>query len=331
MVVNPEAPTNPISRRLKAKLIFNPNAGRPDLAQAQLIQILTYLQAWQIQPEVYVVTANSRLEQVVSEAVRHGIHLVIACGGDGTVDALIGALIGTQATLGILPIGTRNNIALSLGIPVGNLAASVALLRRGERRRIDVGRASCGRRQRWFFESASVGLVPALYPAADDIQHGNLARIGDLLGALVSLPLAEMRLFPVGGRQVNTQAHMILASNMPFFGPNIRISSGISYSDGLLDVFVFSNLTKLDLLGFAVQVASGLMDDPRIQHYMVRGFEVYTSPLMPVLADGTSLGQGPLKVSMRKHGLAVMTGASVLTDGPDRDSDLPESDYEIPD
>lgn len=329
MVVNSELPPVSTGRHLKAKLIYNPNAGRPDLATAQLLHILTHLQAWQIQPEVYLVNKDSRLDAVVGDAVRHGIHLIIACGGDGTVDALIGPLIGTQATLGILPIGTRNNIAMSLGIPVGNIPAAVELLRHGQRRRVDVGRASSGRRQRWFFESASVGLVPALYPAADDIQHGNLARIGDLLGALVALPLAEMRLNPVGGRQVVTQAHMILATNMPYYGPNIRISSSVSFSDGLLDVFVFSNLTKLDLLGYAMLVASGVMDDPRIQHYQVRGFEVTTTPLMPVLADGTSLGDGPLKVAIRRHGLAVMAGMPALTGEPGQVSDLPERDYEI--
>ena len=313
MVSVPGRSLDTVRRSIKAKVIYNPNSGRTDLSAAQLMEVITRLQAWRIVPEVYLVHPKSNVPAVVSDAIRRGFRLVIACGGDGTVDSVMGALVGTPATLGIIPTGTRNNVALSLDIPRNNIAEAVSLLRRGRRLRVDVGVAQSGHASRYFLEAATVGLISALYPAADDIQHGNLARIGDLLATLVSMPIAEIHLSMDDGRQkVVTQGHIVLAANMPYFGANFQVAPDISFEDGLLDVLLYSNLTKLDLIGYAVQMAGGGTGDPRIRHYRVKSMVVRTVPRMPVMADGFLLGEGPLKVSIRRHGLAVMAGVAAL-------------------
>jgi YegS/Rv2252/BmrU family lipid kinase len=302
-----------VRRSIKAKVIFNPASGRPDLSPAQLMELMTRLQAWRIVPEVTLVHPKSNLAAVAGDAIRRGIRLIIACGGDGTVDSVMGALVGTPATLGIIPTGTRNNVALSLGIPRNNVAEAVSLLRRGRRLRVDVGIAQSGRSFRYFLEAGTVGLISALYPAADDIQHGNLARIGDLLATLVAMPAAEIKLNLDGGREkIETQGHIVLVANMPYFGANFQVVPDISFTDGLLDVLVYSNLTKLELIGYAVQIAGGGAGDPRIRHYRVKSMVVRTVPQMPLMADGYFLGEGALKVSVRRHGLAVMAGAGAL-------------------
>ncbi|HEX9012619.1 MAG TPA: diacylglycerol kinase family protein, partial [Anaerolineaceae bacterium] len=285
--------------------------GRLDQSPAQLMEILTHMQAWHILPEVAIIHAESRLEEVVADALERGIRLVVIGGGDGTIDSAVGALAGTDAVLGVIPIGTRNNIALSLDIPTNDIAEAVAILRRGRRLRLDVGSAHSGHNRRPFLEASSVGLISALYPAADDIQHGNLARIGDLLGTLVSMPAAEIHLDVDEGQQLMTaQGHIVLVANMPFFGANFHLADDISFDDGLLDVFVYSNLTKLDLIGYAVQMAGGIPEDPRVQHFRARSLLIRTLPRMPVMADGFSLGEGPLKVSVQHEGLNVMAGVA---------------------
>lgn len=301
-------------RPIRAKLIFNPFSGRLGESPAQLVQILTHLQAWRIHPEVTLVHPGLRLPEVIQQAVQDGIRLVIACGGDGTVDVAAGAMVGSPATLGIIPTGTRNNVAMSLGIPIGDLAGAVALLRRGRRVRVDVGHAHSGHAQRWFLEVASVGLVSALYPGADELQHGNFTHISDLVSTLLSMPVAEMRLNLEGGKQkIVTTAHVVLATNMPYIGANFRLAENTSAFDGLIDVFIFANLNKLDLLGYAVQMVGGIPQDPRIQHYQVSSLDIRAIPRMPVLADGFILGEAPLRITMLKHGLAVMAAPGTLT------------------
>ncbi len=117
-------------RPLRAKLIFNAGSGRPEESPQQLASILSAMQDQQILPEVYTVRPDSRLETVVHSAIKTGIKLIVVAGGDGTIDSVVGAMVGRDATLGIIPTGTRNNVAFNLGI-TGDIANSVALLRQG--------------------------------------------------------------------------------------------------------------------------------------------------------------------------------------------------------
>lgn len=92
---------------------------------------------------------------MVDEAIAQGIELFVVCGGDGTVSSVTKALYGSAATLGIVPTGTRNNIALSLGIPT-DIAAAVAILSEGQRLKIDLGLVICNGVSTPFIELCSV-------------------------------------------------------------------------------------------------------------------------------------------------------------------------------
>ncbi len=318
---------------IRALVVFNPISGIPTESPAQLVEILTELQAVNIHSEVYLVNPESDLSQVALSAVRRGIRTVVACGGDGTIDSVMGGLVGTRAALGIIPVGTQNNIARTMGIPLGNIRAAVEMLRGGYPVRVDVGFAQSGNSSRYFLETATVGLISALFPVADDIQHGNIARIGDLLATLVSAAPSQMTLnLDAGRKKLVTQGHVALVTNMPMLGMQFHVAPDVSYDDGKLDVVVFSNLNKLDLLGVAVQIVGGVPQDPRIQHFRARNVVIETDPKMPILADGFTLGEGELHVTLRKQALTVMADPRVAE--VNMPASLPEpqrqrtSDYE---
>ncbi len=208
-------------RPLRAKLIFNAGSGRPEESPQQLASILSEMQNQQILPEVYTVRPDSQLETVVHNAIKSGIKLIVVAGGDGTIDSIVGAIAGSDATLGIIPTGTRNNVAFNLGI-TGDIANSVALLRQGRRLKIDIGRVHYGHSRHWFLEVAALGLLSDLYPLADDLQHGNLTMIGELLSKFVSATPSRLRMVHDGRRHLDTSAHMMVISNMPFLGPIFR-------------------------------------------------------------------------------------------------------------
>ena len=160
-----------------------------------------------------------------------------------------------------------------------------------------------------FLEVCSVGLVSDLFPSADDIQHGNLARVGDFLATLVSSPPAEIHLVLDGKQEIHSLGHVVLVSNMPVIGLHYRVGEADSFNDGLLDVLFFADLSKLDLLGYIFQgVGTGGPEDPRIQHYRVRRVDIDTHPAMAVMADGNALGEGPVRIEVRRRVLAVMVG-----------------------
>lgn len=294
-------------RVLRARLIFNASSGRPEESSQQLADILTEMQRQQILPEVFTVRPNSRLGAVVQNAIRRGFKLVVVAGGDGTIDGVAGAMVGSSATLGIIPTGTRNNMAMSLGIP-SSIPQAVALLRQGRRLRIDVGQIQTGRVGSWFMEAATLGLLSDLYPLADGIQHGQLAQIGELLSAFVSATPSVLRLVLDGRGQPDCTAHMVLVSNMPYLGPNFQVAPGVSFQDGRLDVFIYSEMGKLDLISYVMQSGGGGAKDDRIKHHRVRQVTIESDPPMAVLADGVALGQGRVTALVRPRALTVMAG-----------------------
>ncbi len=300
-----------VSRRpLRAKLIFNAGSGRPEESPQQLANILSEMQDQHILPEVYTVRPDSQLETVVRDAIKTGIKLIVVAGGDGTIDSVVGALVGSDATLGIVPTGTRNNVAFNLGI-TGDIASSVALLRRGRRLKIDVGRVHCGHSRHWFLEVAALGLLSDIYPLADDIQHGNLTMIGELLSTLVSATPSRLRIVHDGRRHLDTSAHMMVITNMPFLGPHFQISPNVSFRDGRLDVFTFSDVSKLNMISYAMLSQIGLVEDIGIKHYRVKHVKIRSIPRMPVLADGVLLGEGSLSVHIHPRALAVIAGSAL--------------------
>ena len=311
-----KTPYSTNKRHMRAKLIFNPGAGTTGKSPVQLMDVISEMQAWKLVPEAFLVEPGCDLSVVVQNALSQGIRMFVVCGGDGTILAVAGALIGTGATLGIIPTGTQNNVALSLGIP-SDIPAAIAILRTGRRIKVDVGMAACGKIVRPFLLACMAGLASAIFPSADDIQHGNLARIGDFLAALVASPPAEMRLVLDNKQEIHTQGHVALVSNMPYIGLHFQVSAAAEFNDGLLDVLIFTDLSKMELLGYAAQqIVGGGTEDPRIQHFQARRIDMDTQPAMPVMADGLDMGEGTLHITVQRHALAVMVGASASEAGP---------------
>ncbi len=272
------------------------------------------MQSQQILPEVYTVGPDSQLETVVNNAIKTGIKLIVVAGGDGTVDGVVGAMVGSDAALGIIPTGTRNNLAYNLGI-TGDIASSVALLRHGRRLKIDAGRVHWGHSRHWFLEAAALGLVSDLYPMADQLQHGDLAQFGGFLSTLISATPSRLRINLDGHKQLDATAHLMLIANMSFIGPHFQISPNVSFRDGLLDVFTFSDMGKLKMISYAMLSRGGPVEDAGMKHYRAKHVKIRSIPRMPVLADGVVLGEGSLSVHIHPRALTVMAG-SALTGQP---------------
>lgn len=303
---------------MKAKLIFNPASGNPTESAAQLVELLRQLQTQQIQVEVLLVQPEHRLHAIARSAARAGAKMVIVSGGDGTIENVALGLVGSQTALGIIPTGTRNNLARSLGIPTDtrNLADAVALLRKGRRLKIDVGQVRHRKASRCFLEAGVIGLASALYPSADDIQHGDLGKIAEFISTLVSAAPSEIRLRVDHRRkEIVTHAHMVIVANMPFMGANFQIAPDVSFDDRYLDVFVYSDLSKLDLIGQAMQ-SPAAAPDARIQRFRAKTIAITTNPAMPVIADGVFLGEGSVTVTLQPHRLRVMAGPAGVAATP---------------
>ncbi len=297
----------------RLKLLYNPSSGAaspPDYLQT----IIGALQAANYLPEVTLVQPGIDIRTEVKNALRRGYRLFVAAGGDGTIDSVAAALAGTQATLALVPAGTRNNVAFSLGIPE-DPAAAIGLLRTGRRLKIDLGLVDNGLEKRVFLEACSVGLLSALFPATDDIQHGNLGRLGDLLATLISSPASEIHLTVDGQPPVRTHGHIVLAANMLFVGPRFRVAPDSLLDDNHLDLVVYADLTKMDLLGSVIKSATGGPEDDRILRYKAQRMTVETDPPMPLVVDGFPMDAAPrVRLGVRRQALTIVAAPEVPPD-----------------
>jgi diacylglycerol kinase (ATP) len=252
-------------------------------------------------------------------------------GGDGTVESVAAALLGTPFPLGIIPAGTFNNFARSLDLPSDPLAACKVILV-GNVRPVDVGFAN----GRPFFECLGSGLGAALYPITEEIKSGQLSRILDFLrraysfrrqifslrldrpicDALVHVSNNESRhLFQALARDrtssIILSALTITVSNGPFFGMNFAIAPHERMDDGLLTVSVFSRYSKLQLWWHFASIAFGRREyRPKSIAFRVAKLRLAGPSKLPVHLDGTPVEDlWPIDMECRKAVLRVFRKA----------------------
>src|SRR5256885_16422964 len=172
---------------MRTVLILNPASGVSPLAEVQGTvesneeMILAALNAHGIEPEVWYTTLEDPGGGLASKAADEHVDLVIAAGGDGTIHAVASGLISRESTLGIIPLGTMNNVAHSLSIPF-TVEAACAIIAKGKTRAIDVGRID----EQIFLESAGIGLEAALFSYLEELKSfGELATLLGVIGGLI--------------------------------------------------------------------------------------------------------------------------------------------------
>ncbi|MGI6085497.1 MAG: diacylglycerol/lipid kinase family protein [Acetivibrionales bacterium] len=296
-------------RRKRIKLIFNPASGAAKKSSLQLVDVIKELQTWKFVPELFLTEPDTDYTRLVSDSIAQGIRMFVICGGDGTVSAVAKEMLGTNAVLGIIPTGTQNNVALSLGIPT-DIRSAIKLLRTGKIMKTDIGIATCGNNTIPFLEICSVGLFSALFQSGDEIQHGDVSKIGDFLSTLTASTPSKISLLLDNKHEIQDVGYVVLVSNMPYIGRRFRVAADNAYTDGLLDVLLCTDVSKLDLmLGYILKKPdTNAAEDPRIKHYKVRNLVIETDPPMPIMIDGFTCKEGTVKIGIRRHALAVIAG-----------------------
>lgn len=289
-----------------AFVIFNPNSGDTTQSEAQLAEITTTLNQLNIENAVITLTPELSCTDIARDAAKRGIRYLVASGGDNTIDMAARGVVGTHTRLVIVPTGTRNNVARALNIP-HEISDAVRLIETGERVKVDMGCVRSGEQEHYFLELLSIGLGAAMFPALDEAQKGNVARIGDLLSTFISHPPSKFSLdLDHGEQKLELEALTIVVLNMPYLGANFQLSKYVDFQDGLLDAFVYSDIGKLDLLTHALQVSQGVTDDPRVRHLRIKELVVDTDPPLPVLIDGEILEGHHFTIRRARHALNIM-------------------------
>ncbi len=301
---------------LRVKLIFNPTAGKTGKSPRQLMDILAHMQKHNMHPEVHIWDDEAGMKTLIKRALKDGTQLIVASGGDGTIDSVAAELAGTHLTLGILPTGTANNLAINLRIP-RNLDEAVAVLREGRRVKIDLGHARGGGTKRYFLEMATFGLISDIFPPADDFRRGEILKAGEVISTFAASTPSLVTLEMDHKKPVSLSAFSVVVANMPYIGRNFRINRTVSFRDGKLNVFVFTELSKIGLLNYAIRYLSGEINDETVKHFRVRRVKISTLPQMGTNADGRPLPASQIRIKVQPEALRVMAN-TVKGTGPRR-------------
>jgi YegS/Rv2252/BmrU family lipid kinase len=300
-------------------LIYNPASGQISSRRKAAVQeALDVLAEAGIAAEAFITDGAGSATTQASEAVRQGFDTILACGGDGTVHEVLQSLVGSDAVLGVIPLGTANALAASLGL-IGSPANAVRALLDATPMRVSVGRIHYQRPDgtpdwRYFTVAAGVGADALLMSRLDARLKRRLGYVLYLieafrLWATHSFPLFEAA-FPAGGNGAGNGAgrvidvSQVLVVRVRSFGGVLRyLAPGASVLNGSLSLLAFKTRSRVRYLMFLLAVVAG-------RHTFLRDVELVETASVEcrprngshaslyVEADGEVLGSLPARMEV---------------------------------
>ncbi len=318
-----------LSNRRRACLLVNPVGGTVARDHGeQVAEIWTHLRAAGIWAEIVETREGEPPGLLASKAVEEGFSMVIACGGDGTVGAVAKGLVGTDCPLGILPLGTYNNFARSLRLPL-DVRAACKVLARGRVRRVDVGVAND---EHYFFEAVGVGIDAQLFPLGEEIKGGNWRRLWAAAKLAyqaqparihfeLDLPLSEA--YQSGGKRrfkveqhpyagdaehgLDFSAFMLIVANARYYGSGFTVAPDAVLDDGLFNIRIFRNFSKGELLKHFWSISRRrFAHSSKIDTFSAAEVNITAKTDLPFHVDGYQAGQLPLRLRSLRRALKVI-------------------------
>lgn len=272
------------------------------------------------EPDWHETTPEDAGRGQATKAVEDGAELIFACGGDGTVMAVVTALAGSDdakmrdVAMAVLPAGTGNLLAANLGLAT-DAATGVQVALDGGRKRIDVGVVE----DQCFAVMAGMGFDAEMLEGTSDTakKHiGWLAYVGGAVKHLRNRPMS-VRIVLDGGKPMRRHPRTVIVGNVGRLQGGVRLLTEASPDDGQLDVAILSprNLGHWVSLGWAVIRRSDRV--PRMETYSAERVEILSTRPQPRQLDGDLIDPGRgMKIHVKPHALLLCVPQ------PDSDPDL---------
>lgn len=280
---------NPVSGKRRGELIADAASERLGRAGHEVVRVRS--------------DDGEQARAAVAAEVDAGAGLVLVVGGDGLLHDVLPAVADRDVTVGLLPAGTGNDTARSLGIPVGDPDAAIDVVLRGRTRSVDLADTDHG-------------------PVVTVVASGFDSKVNERANAMrwprgnmrYNLAIAaELRAFSplaftltLDGRRHETEAMLVAVGNGPSFGGGLRIAEGAVLDDGLLDVCIIRPVSKAKLVRVFPQLYRGThVDLPEFERQLVRE-AVLDCPGIVAYGDGERLGPLPMTTRVRPAALRVL-------------------------
>ena len=296
---------------MKTLILANPNAGRlesREQLEAEAAKLLGH--------ELRFTEAPGEAERLARESLRDGCRLVVAAGGDGTINEVVNGLSEDfgSARLAILPLGTGNDLARSIGVPA-DLVEALEVLRQGRVRRLDVVRARFGAdggAERYFLNMATGGFSGDLNEAMDKERKTAWGPFSYLRSAVEAA--AEIRSFEVsieaeGQEPFTSSAVSAVVANGRYAGGGVPAAPEACVDDGLLDVVIIPALSMGQLAWLMPRMLAGThLSSEHVRFFRTRRLRIESDPPCPFNLDGEEAGVTPVELEILPGALEVVVG-----------------------
>jgi diacylglycerol kinase (ATP) len=291
-------------------VIMNPGAGGADedtlRAALQRLGDVTIL-----------VTDESRgLEQTARQALMDGFSRIVAAGGDGTLNGVVNGLSDdfARAELGLIPLGTGNDFARSVGVPA-EIEGAIDNLLTGVARPIDVASVACeGSPPRYFVNASQAGFGGAVGEDLAENGKGIWGRLAYAISAVKSLPSLEahrVRLTLDGESLPEFDVYNLIVANGACVAGGIPVAPCARPGDGWLDVLGFRAIPAAELALLVPQVLMGEhLNDDAVFAKRGRFMEVTSEPALSISVDGEPVGTSPARYQLHPGALRMVLPAA---------------------
>ncbi|HYI93192.1 MAG TPA: diacylglycerol kinase family protein [Bryobacteraceae bacterium] len=230
-------------------VILNPRSG-PKRDNDSEAEVRASLGLVGIDPEIILLQNGVDVASLIRQRASAGCEVFVAAGGDGTINSVAAVLAGTQAALGILPMGTLNHFATDLGIP-GDINAAAEVIARRETTLVDVGQVN----GRMFVNNSSIGLYTTLVTEREKyMKRGFSKPVAAVLASLIALwrfPNTSVRV-TTHDTAVATRTPLVLVGNNRYEFTGTQSGKRATLDDGLLQVSMMKQASRTALIKAAL-------------------------------------------------------------------------------
>jgi YegS/Rv2252/BmrU family lipid kinase len=244
-----------------------------------------------------------QLEAVVADVLRAGPDLLILGGGDGTISGLVDMMVGHDVVLGVLPLGTANSFARTLGIPL-EVEGAVEVIRTGRPRRIDLGMIDGD----YYANCAAMGISPKI---AETVPHGLkkvLGRVGYLGWAAWQFTRFKPFTLIVGEGEAAERLKVVEVriSNGPYHGGTELVESAAVDSGEIVLQAVLGHVKRRLIHNWASSWFKLPSRHEDVREFRGQRIRVDTEPRLPISIDGEVLAHTPVTAKVAAGIIEVM-------------------------
>lgn len=292
----------------KARLIYNPSSGREEMKK-RLADILERLDQGGIEASCHATTGEGDATDAAAEAVtRDDYDLIIAAGGDGTLNEVINGMAEkpNRPPLGVIPLGTTNDFARAMDIPK-NWEEACNLIIGQHSRPIDLGKAN----NRYFINIAGGGKLTELtyeVPSKLKTMMGQLAYYLKGIEKMASLTPTELVIKANGRETMHDEFMLFLIANSNSVGGFEKLAPDARIDDGLLDVIALRKCNLADFVRIVTLALRGEhLQDKKIVYFRTNEMEVTSPGHVQLNLDGELGGTLPGQFSVLPSHLRIFS------------------------